>query len=248
MKENLREWACSLSGCDGGNIKADTWLCGIEWGQGSYDDGIYYKEVLPNEISKGAVTLKNTKFDWKGSTTYPYGRSFAKLWTVINDENGKAENYRDVSSLDGSQLFKLNLYPIAFDSTDHDLWHKYDLDKITGFENKHLFNTWCFFNRFSAYSKLRVEHRPKLIICTGVDYLRDFLMCFVGNENIDKLNVGSIEGQSENNKYARKYYWVKADETLIVITPFFSGRYGLNSNFLLEKMGKEIKSLMEVQE
>jgi len=247
MKENLREWACSLSGCDGGNVKADTWLCGIEWGGGSNNDGIYYTDELPNEISNGAVTLQSIKFDWKDSLTYTYGRSFAKLWTVINDDNGKAENYRDVSSLDGSQLFKLNLYPIAFDSTDHDLWHKYNLDKITGFENKYLFNTWCFFNRFSAYSKLREEHKPKLIICTGVDYLRDFLMCFVGNENIDQLNVGSVEGKSEKNKYIRKYYWVKANGTLIVIIPFFSGRYGLNSDFLLEQVGQAIKKLMKVQ-
>lgn len=249
MESNLKQWAESLSGCDGGNVKAETWLCGIEWGQGSYDEGIYYEKHLPDEIEKGAITLEHSKFersqfDWKESVTYPFGRSFAKLWTVINNEDGNVENYRDVASLDGSQLFKLNLYPIAFDSTDHKLWRKYDLDETTGFESKYLFNTWCFFNRFPAYAKLRAEHKPKLIICTGVDYLRDFLMCFAGNEGIDQLNVGTVEGQSEKNKYIRNYYWVKLDGTLIVVIPFFSGRYGLNSNYLLEKMGCEIKKLM----
>lgn len=33
IPNNFKEWACSLSGCDGGDINADTWLCGIEWGE-----------------------------------------------------------------------------------------------------------------------------------------------------------------------------------------------------------------------
>ena len=32
IPDNFKKWACSLSGCDGGNLMADTWLCGIEWG------------------------------------------------------------------------------------------------------------------------------------------------------------------------------------------------------------------------
>jgi len=248
MEDNLKQWACSLSGCDGGNIEADVWLCGIEWGGGSYEDGIYYKEHLPNEIKKGEISLEHKVFNWQDSITYPFGRSFAKLWTVIHGENGKAESYRDVSTLDGSQLFKLNLYPIAFDSTNHQLWHEYKLDEVTGFGNKYLFNTWCFFNRFPVYAKLRAKHKPKLIICTGVDYLRDFLMCFACDQNIEQLNVGTVEGQSDKNKYIRNYYWVKVDGTLIVVIPFFSGRYGLNSNHLLQEMGKEIKKIQEIKE
>ena len=30
MNENLRKWACSFSSCDGGDVSADIWLCGIE--------------------------------------------------------------------------------------------------------------------------------------------------------------------------------------------------------------------------
>jgi len=90
----------------------------------------------------------------------------------------KVEDYKEVARYTGDELFKLNLYPIAFDSTDLNHWHKYGLSKITGFENKYLFNTWCFFNRFPAYTNLRKKHKPDLIICTGVDYLRDFLIFF----------------------------------------------------------------------
>ena len=165
MNKNLKEWACSLSGCDGGNINADIWLCGIEWGGGSRDN--YYEYDLLEEINKGSVSADIEQHDWADSISYPYGRSFAKLYTAIN--GGKVGDYKEVSSLNGSELFKANLYPIAFDSTDHDLWHKNKLDEITGFENKYLFNTWCFFNRFPVFSSLRKKYKPKLIICTGID-------------------------------------------------------------------------------
>ena len=72
-------------------------------------------------------------------------------------------------------------------------------------------------------------------------------MCFADNGNIEQLNTGTIKGQSDKNSYVRNYDWVKVDETLIDVIPFFSGRYGLNSNYLLGKMGEEIKSLMESQ-
>jgi len=137
METNLKDWACSLSGCDGGNVEADIWLCGIEWGGGSH--GTYYEKDLLREINSGSVDINLDKFDWADSITYPYGRSFAKLYTSIHD--GTVENYRQVANLTGYELFKANLYPIAFDSTDHNLWHKNNLDKITGFENKFLFNT-----------------------------------------------------------------------------------------------------------
>ena len=29
--ENFKEWACSFSGCDGGDVDSPVWLCGIEW-------------------------------------------------------------------------------------------------------------------------------------------------------------------------------------------------------------------------
>ena len=240
MNTNLEKWACSLSGCDGGNINADTWLCGIEWGGGS--GGNYYEKDLPEAMNEGTVSAILDEFDWEDSLTYPYGRSFAKLYTAIN--GGMVEDYKTVANLKGNEIFKANLYPIAFDSTDHSLWHKNKLDELTGFKDKYLFNTWCFFNRFPVFSDLRKIHKPKLIIGTGIDYLRDFLMFFGGNEKIEKLQSIKISPESEHNKYDRTCYWVKLDQdTLLVVIPFFSGRYGLNSNYLLQEMGRHIAKL-----
>jgi len=43
LVENFKEWACSFSGCDGGDLKSPVWLCGIEWGF-SNPDGLTGEE------------------------------------------------------------------------------------------------------------------------------------------------------------------------------------------------------------
>ena len=242
LDNNFYKWATSLSGCDGGNANADIWLCGIEWGGASYNDGEYYKN-LHKEIEAGKVTPE-TSFDWKDSLTYTYGRSFAKLYTAFKNE--KVENYENfvIEKSNEHELFKLNLYPIAFDSTDDALWKKYELNKITGFDEKDLFQTWCIFNRFPEFTKLRIEKKPKLIICTGISYMKDFIMCFGWGEKKLHIQYGELEPKSESNKYIRRYYWVKlGDDTTLVVIPFFSGSYGLNSNHLLQEMGMKIREL-----
>ena len=242
MTKNLKEWAISLSGCDGGNPNADIWVCGIEWGGGSM--GRYYEKDLPEEISKGRVELDDNIYRWKDSLTYTYGRNLAKLYMAITGK--KVEQYKDVQNLEGTEIFKTNLYPIAFDSTNPALWHQYQLDKITGFENKRLFNTWCFFNRFPEFRRLRKEYKPKVIICTGVDYLRDFLMFFASSETLEKIEVGELPIESKTNSHLRQYYTIMIEEsTFLVVIPFFSGSYGLNSNNLLQKMGNIIHNYYE---
>jgi hypothetical protein len=245
IPENFKEWGCSFSGCDGGNLSADTWLCGIEWGGGSYEDGKYYKTDLSKEIEGGEFKPELAKFDWEESLTYTYGRSFAKLYAAIHDED--VANYRKLAldRWNGSELFKLNLYPIAFDSTDATLWHKYKLDNLTGFDEKHLFQTWCLFNRFPWFSDQREKYKPKRIICTGISYLRDFFLCFGGKASVDMIQYGDIEPISTSNtKNKRRYYWAKIDgDTTLIVIPFFSGTYGLNSNALLQKMGERIREI-----
>lgn len=242
---NFHEWACSLSGCDGGNIGADVWISGIEWGGGSYDQGKYYSRDLPQEISAGEYKSCATTYDWAGSLTYRYGVSFAKLYAAMNGR--KVEEFREfVRDLDGSQVFKLNLYPIAFDSTDPMQWKNYNLDKITGFSEKHIFQTWCFYNRFPVLTSLVAEYRPKTIIGTGNSYLRDFFSCFGGNRrNVATIQSGEIATQSPNNRRsARRFYWAKiSSQTTLFVIPFFSGSNGLNSNELLQQMGYEIARL-----
>lgn len=249
ITDNFRDWACSFSGCNGGNENADTWICGIEWGGASANESAYYKEQLPREIETGEIDHATDKYNWEEHITYRYGISVAKLYAAINGQ--KVNDYKKLINekvWNGSELFKLNLYPIAFDSTNSELWKKNGLKEITGFDEKHLFQTWCMHNRFPKFSERRKELKPKLIICTGIGYLRDFFLCFGGDKsNADRIEYDEFMPSSETNrKHPRRYYWVKLDEdTTLVVIPFFSGSYGLNSNYLLQEMGERISKICQ---
>ncbi len=244
VSDDFRAWARSFSGCDGGNVKAGVWISGIEWGSASYDDGIYYRKLV-EQIKAGAYNDYRRSYDWKESTTYPYGRSFAKLYTALNDVD--IQNYREyVSTLSGSEVFKLNLYPIAFDSTDPNLWSDYELEQITGFREKHLFQTWCFYNRFPWFARQTEANSPKIVIGTGVSYLRDFLAFF----GADPMSVSMIQFRdlkpdpATGSNRPRRFYWVNlTGGTWLFVIPFFSGSNGLNSDYLLGEMGRQIREI-----
>ncbi|MFK3872129.1 hypothetical protein [Pseudoalteromonas rhizosphaerae] len=237
MLEKIKPWVCSFSGCDGGNPEADIWLCGIEWGLDSAAANEYY-ERLKLQMQRGVVPVKKTDFDWEDSISYPYGVRFAKLYQAIQQQ--PVASYRNVKQLSGQRLFKLNLYPIAFNSTADDLWHQHGFDTVTGFASKYLFNNWCFFNRFPFYTALRKQYQPKLIICTGVNYLKDFLMFFAGADGVDSIQSEII---SVDTGEKRTLYWSKIGKSLLVVVPFFSGRWGLNSDDLLHAFGNRVTQL-----
>jgi len=241
----VQEWVRSLSGCDSANPDAETWFCGIEWGGGGGNIQNYYDTDLPAEIRKGSYRPKHAVFNWPGALGYPYGRSLAKLYAAYRGDN--ISDYKSLArTWSGEDVFKMNLYPIAFRNTSDDLWKEYQLDETTGFSEKHLFKTWCFVNRFPYYADLRRSHKPKLIVGTGTTYLRDFYVCFAGMAaTANSIQVGEISPRSEKNaKTIRKYYWARLDDvsTLIVI-PFFSGPSGLNSDYLLQAMGERMREI-----
>ena len=245
ISQDFQDWACSLSGCDGGNIESNIWLCGLEWGEGSFNEGIYYKEQLAHDIKKGKVEYRYSLFDWEKSITYKFGWYFAKLYTAMQGERDVGKYMELASSWKGSDLFKLNLYPIAFDADNEVLWRKNNLHTITGFDEKRDYQSWCLTNRFPFFSNLRSENPPKLIICVGIGYRREFFLAFGGDKGKNSvINEGQIEAASEKNKKTkRRYFWINVDRTTIVVIPFFYVPPGLNSDHLLMRMGEEILKL-----
>jgi len=239
LNDNFIKWACSLSGCDGGSPDAKIWASGIEWGFRG-DPSNYYSQELPAEIQKGTYELQSKQYPWEDSFTYPYGQSLAKLYYAI--KGGNVGDYKKIADEKNQhELFKTNLYPIAFNSTDPKLWHDYELNKLTGFDEKYLFKTWCFLHRFPAISQMVKDKSPKLIIGTGVSYLTDFFACYGGSTNIDTpINIGEL-----NKTKKRQYYWAElSNGTTLVVIPFFSSQFGLNSGDLLQEMGEKIRKLV----
>jgi hypothetical protein len=252
ISENFRNWACSLSGCDGGNPDADIWVCGIEWGGNRTED--YYQNDLRKEIEAGAY-IPEAEYNWEEQLKYRYGISFAKLYTAIYGHDVGA----DLSYLSNKEhkVFKLNLYPIPFRNTDASIWNKYNLKKTTGINDKFSYAIWCQLNRFPAISNFingtdsdneSIIYSPKIIIGTGISYASDFLQCFASGNLSQGVRLANIEANGEKREYFYGYLdKLRPDgkRTLIVVTPFLSGRYGLNSNALLQEMGDKIRSLAE---
>jgi hypothetical protein len=233
MENTFNEWISSFSGCDGGQIESDTWLCGIEWG---YKDATneqreeYYKIGLLNEIRRGHVKL-DSKYDFftDESFKHQYNLKFYKLYTAIFGESNKKE------------LLKLNLSPIAFREDDIDLWNE-DIVKATGIETKNEYIQYLA--KLARFKDIRDLHRPKLIICTGVTHRDNFSKAFFSNTEIN-YSHRAIKPESENNQRVRNIYFTKHDNTHLVVIPFLGGSNGLNSDFLLNQVALEIKSFIQ---
>ena len=158
---------------------------------------------------------------------------------------GTKKKYEEVANdCKDSEIFKMNLYPIAFPNTDDGLWDKYGLTKITGLPSKEIYRTWCFLHRFPAINKQVTNYSPKYIIATGISYLTDFVVCFSGEKSDEMIHKEEIKPQSEANKSTRNFYWRRLNQkTILVVTPFFGGPNGMNSDYLLQQLGERIRNL-----
>jgi hypothetical protein len=237
LEENFVKWACSLSGCDGGSPKAKILISGIEWGLDKKYEEEYYSKTLPTDIKNGEFCPPK-EYDLKEAIKFRYNQRAVKLYCSIVDKDFDSV----VKESDGSEIFKANLYPIAFNKTSNDAWDKYSLKEKTGFDTKYMFKTWCFLHRFPAISEIVRRNSPRLIIGTGVSYLTDFFACYAGYKNTDIIINSDIVTDEKREGETRRYYWSKLnDKTTLVVVPFLSGKFGLNSDSLIERIGKKIR-------
>ena len=256
LKEKFKEWACSYSGCDGGDFKSKMWLCGIEWGFGKKREqteeeykkallDFYYRE-LPEEISKGTYMPKDSQYNVAEAWKYLYGQKVAKLYAAIKGQE-VSQAWDFVPSCDGSEIFRLNLYPIAFPNEWGGFWEEHKLKVITGFESKQIYRTWCFLHRFPWIAEQVKQHKPKLIIGTGVGYLTDFVVSFGGTGMVENIHQETISAPlASTETTSRTMYWAKVgEETTLVVTPFFGGVHGLNSDALIQAFGKRVREVVD---
>jgi hypothetical protein len=239
MSVNLDEWACSFSGCDGGNPNSNIWLCGIE---PAYEHATamereyYYKNGLPEEIENGEHKLnRNYNFFTDESMSFPFNLAFSKLYSVI--QNG---NVSDMKNNTG-EILKLNLSPIAFNKDDDSFWGE-SLVEATGIKTKTEFVEYL--NTLNRFTDITKQHSPKLIVCIGNGYRDDFLRGFFGNEKIE-FKYETVKPESSNKNQNNRYiYHAKHNDTVLVVTPFSTSTNGLNSDQLLQSVGERIKELL----
>ena len=133
-----------------------------------------------------------------------------------------------------SSYFKMNLYPIAFKNTSHDLWQNI-FASVTGFERKNDYLEWCNVNRFPQIRKWVSTYQPEIVICLGKTYKEEFKAAF------------SDPDVNFNTEYIdeRELSWAKNTHgTLVLVIPFMVNRNGLIKNLSIEKFGIRIRELM----
>ena len=245
VKQTFAKWATSYSGCDGGQPNESIWFCGIEWGLGSKNDPAnYYSKEFPGEIEKPQDSFESLK-DPKGHLSYNFGRILTKLYTAI--QTGTVEGYQEMAEKlysENTDILKLNLYPVSFPNESDHLWEEYGLERITGLPSKPVYRMWCYFHRFPVFRKLVNEAKPRLIVCAGTTYVESFFSCFGDSRQIEHIHKENIVAISEKNGKARTLYWSSlSPETKLAVVPFFGGRYGLNSDALIEQFGRRLKKI-----
>jgi hypothetical protein len=229
------EWAVGYSGCDGGNLKGEVWVCGIEYGGGVVESDLRFDPMLepwcwPEESIDEALS-------------YQYNRKLAKLYAAIKGE--PVGMCMDVAKRDrifqkDGPMFKLNLYPIAFKNASDELWEEW-IYKKTGLPTKSLYRAWCQIHRFKAIRSWVAEYSPKLIIGTGRGYLSDFVLAFGGLECLYD-GTGRTEKIGDRDLFIRS---VNGGRTQLAVTPFLGNRHGLSSDAQLEDFGKAIRELLK---
>lgn len=161
------------------------------------------------------------------------------------------KEYKDLCIKEGafsekSELFKLNLYPIAFYDDSNFLWEEW-LSKKTGLTTKPIYRAWCQMNRFKSFYGLVQTYYPKIIIGTGRTYKTDFLIAFGGIENVFS-NLKAIKTeQIDDSKLSFDYVAINDGKTILAISPFLGGRYGLSSDLQIENFGHRISAICNEQ-
>jgi hypothetical protein len=240
----FEKWATEFSGSDGGDIgnpkDPSIWFCGIEWGGGHPADEHELHKIFMENVSKPAVGYEkaNGDPDWEENIKVRFNWQAMKLLSAINggyvsDYKLFAENVRPF--VKGEQgYYKMNLYPLAFRNTDHQLW-KSAFAKATCFEKKQEYIDWIASSRFPLMKSWVQAYEPKLIICTGITYASNFRMAFVDD---------GLEFKSESIDDRELHWVVNKNGTTVVVIPFMLNRYGLTRNISIQKFGEKIRALL----
>lgn len=233
------KWATGFSGCDGGDIGSSQcksiWFCGIEWGGGHPPE----EAELTNSILSENVELPAKGYsDWKDNISYIFNWQAMKLLAAINGRD--VSEYKEFAEsvqpfVEGKiGYFKMNLYPLAFKNTSHELW-KDGFAKATGLNSKQDYLGWIKYNRFPLMNTWVETYSPKLIVCVGKSYLDEYAFAFANEELAFQREV--IDDRELN-------WTVGKNGTILVVVPFMVNRNGLTQNVSIQKFGDRIRELL----
>lgn len=232
------EWAIDYSGMVGGNLKGKLWLCGLEYGGSEDLENLVFELPEPQQPYHNGVPCLDDKSEllsWKPQRRYFDYRVAKVACAYFNlPMTGYQDYFLNRLYHHNGDTFRMNLYPLAFPSTDQGHWQNVFTEK-TGFQNKEDYKAWCREHRFPFLKNLLKTHEPEVLICTGLECFEDFKLAFLD----DPIAATALEIQWLDSKGQKKtFYFYRAGKTKLIIVPFLGNRHGLVSNEHLLKLGE----------
>lgn len=234
IDSKFAKWATGFSGCNGGNLKGNFWLCGIEHGGGDSEESLIFNDVsVPKFVD--APHWKDRKDFLKSQ----YNLKAVKLLAALagREVSDYCCFFREKRCFDqDSEYFKLNLYPIGFKNTSQP-WPDWLKDK-TGFATRQEYLEWCFSNRFPKLRGWVQRYSPQLVLCTGKTYAALFQSAFGSGD--ETVSTKKIAGKQV------KYFVTNNGSTMVAIVYFLGGWYGLKSDAELSKTGEGLRKILQL--
>lgn len=237
IEEKLEAFFSSYSGFDGGNPKG-LWICGIEHG-GGFHDLRDIDPILEHGSWDEQYKNKNPEF-----TTWKYHQKSAKLLLALNAIRNDIDPIIAMAEFheymkkslyaENGESFKLNLFPLAATSVDSEEWGKRYADVPT-LKAKQSYYEWCRSGgRFKFLRSQRKKFSPPVILGTGIT----FEPCFVSAFGFEGVQRETYFPENTNRKMEWGIY--RGEGSTLIVTHFFGGRYGINSNRLLVEVARKI--------
>lgn len=236
VNREFEKLALSHYGYDGGNLKAPLWVSGIEWG-----GGVKISELV-SDISKGPILTPHSVESISDRNKY-LNYVFDRIWLkVLSKSLGyEVSDYKkmindDIRALSSSgPVMKFNLYPISFKDTSFENWSR-DFYEVTGFPTKELYMAWVQSHRFKFFNELVSQYKPDVILCSGVTFLRDFLLAFGGVESLFSTPVDKVKLSDKKELYV--YQSAISSNTKIYVVPFFGSIHGTKKDSECDLIGE----------
>ena len=169
----LQYAASPYAGIDGGDEEAEYWFVGMEWSA---------REDFAESFEK-----------WQKCAESPYSKNVDITKGSWAFENRLNDIYKCLSHkvtgkrifADGSNAFKLNLFPLSFKSQEEkDNWQSDAAAQQTGFASFAEYQKAVLPARRELFAELlKKNNKPKTIFCFGTGYLEYFAAAFGLAEN-----------------------------------------------------------------
>jgi hypothetical protein len=237
VTQDFEKWANGFSGCDGGNLHAKVWFCGIEWGG---EQGHPLERELGLSVSE-PPQLYQTPGD---ILQWPhYGVRLMKLIAAIRGRS--IADYEQIAYATpfpfhrDSDYFKLNLYPVAYRNLQGRRWPAHYC-ALTGIPTVEAYLQWCREHRFPRIRSWVERGQPKLIVGVGKGHRDDFLRAFGSSKPIQEECV-------EGFRFLRTE--ADAGKSCLAIIPFLGHQRGcLNSDKGIQAVGQRLGVLLNADD